>query len=276
MAKAKGQVNGKGARGVGGALRGGFTLIELLAVIALVGLLLAVSSVGFGRARAMAQSAACRENLRLWGSAFQLYAAEHKGRFPHTDDWTRSDKSGLPRSESPHDHSWVDELPPYMGMKAWRDHEKGARPERNPWQCPAARWAADSEYSYRRSKEGGFSYAMNSYLSYDFDYGGRKGGEPYLNTLRCETPARTILLFDQAANPRDGLHPQYANRKAGRYPGEDVTALTTRHRRGDGKEGANFLFIDGHVDFRDDVWVRQHSDFPEEGDDFEWFPYVYE
>ncbi len=253
-----------------------FTLVELLAVMALVALLAAVALGGFGRARAAAQAAACRENLRLWGSAFHLYAAEHGGRFPHTDDRTRSDKSGLPASESPHDHSWVDELPPYMGLKSWRDHPEGQRPTRNPWQCPAAHWAADGAYSYNRRKEGGFSYAMNSYLSYDFDYGGRHGGESYLNTLRCEAPARTILLFDQAANPTDGLHPQYANRKAGRYPGEDVTALTTRHRRGDGREGANFLFIDGHVAFRDDVWVRQHSDFPDDANDLEWFPYPYE
>ena len=276
MAEAAGQVNGKGARGGRIALRCGFTLVELLVVMAIVGLLAAAGTAGFAKARGMAQAAACRENLRLWGSAFLLYAAEHGGRFPHTDDWTRSDKSGLPRSESPHDHCWVDELPPYMGMKAWRDHAPGHRPERNPWQCPAAKWAPDSAYSYRRSKEGGFSYAMNSYLSYDFDYGGRSGGESYLNTLRCEAPARTILLFEQAASPTDGLNPQYRNRKAGRYPGEDVTALTVRHRHATGQEGANFLFIDGHVDFRDDVWVRQHSDFPEEPDDFEWFPYVYE
>ena len=221
--------------------RAAFTLVELLVVVALVALLLAVAVGGFGRARAAAQSAACRENLRLWGNAFHLYAAEHRGRFPHTDDRTRSDKSGLPASESPHDHSWVDELPPYMGLKPWRDHPEGQRPARNPWQCPAAHWAENAAYSYNREKEGGFSYAMNSYLSYDFDYGGRHGGESYLNTLRCEAPARTILLFDQAANPTDGLHPQYRNRKAGRHPGEDVTALTTRHRRGDGPRDVGAL-----------------------------------
>ena len=55
-----------------------------------------------------------------------------------------------------------------------------------------------------------------------------------------------------------------------------MTALTVRHRRGDGREGANFLFIDGHVQFRDDEWVRQHSDVPEDAGDLEWFPYRYE
>lgn len=256
--------------------RAGFSLIELLAVVAVILILLSVGVVGFGRARAAAQAATCIENLRMWGSAFQLYAAEHRGRFPHTDDWTRSDKSGLPASQSPHNHCWVDELPPYMGLTPWRDHAPGHHPTGNPWQCPAAKWARNADYSYNREREGGFSYAMNTYLSYDFDHGGRTGGESYLNTLRCTAPARTILLFDQAANPTDGLHPQYRNRKAGRYPGEDVTALTTRHRHGNGREGANFLFIDGHVSFRDDVWVRQHSDFPEDPDDLEWFPYPYE
>ena len=257
--------------------RAGFTLIELMVVVAIIVVLLAVGVTAFGRARAAAQTATCIENLRMWGSAFYLYAAEHRGRFPHTDDWTRTDKSGLPRSQSPHDHCWVDELPPYMGLTPWRDHAPGHHPTGNPWQCPAAKWGSNRDYSYDREREGGFSYAMNSYLSYDFDYGGLTGGESYLNTLRCTAPSRTILLFDQAANPTDGLNPKYRNRKAGRYPGEDVTALTTRHRHGGaGTEGANFLFLDGHVAFRDDVWVRQHSDFPEEPDDLEWFPYPYE
>lgn len=249
-----------------------FTLIELLAVMGVLAILISLLIPAFARARAAAETAACKSNLRMWGQAFHAYAADHKGRFPHTDNETRSDRS--PDVQS-HQHSWVDELPPYMDLPAWRDYPAGRKPRSSPWQCPAARFGDDSDYSYSPTRDGIFSYAMNSYLSYDFPYGGFKGGSPFLNTLRCAAPARTILLFDQAATPHDGLFAHVSNRSAGRHPGEDVTALSVRHRRFFGGEGANFLFIDGHVDWRDDVWVRQHSDLPEDEDDLEWFPYPY-
>ncbi|MBR6021997.1 MAG: prepilin-type N-terminal cleavage/methylation domain-containing protein [Kiritimatiellae bacterium] len=249
----------------------GFTLVEILAVLAVVAIAAGLMIPAFARARSAAETAACKSNLHLWGQGFQAYAADHRGRFPHTDNETRSDHS--PGVQA-HQHSWVDEIPPYLDLPAWRDYPSGRKPTGSPWQCPAARFGPDSDYSYNR-REGSFSYAMNSYLSYDFPYGGFTGGGPFLNTLKCVAPARTILLFDQASTPRGGLHPNIANRAAGRHPGEDVTALAVRHRKFLGAEGANFLFIDGHVDWRDDVWVRQHSDIPEEGDDYEWFPYDY-
>lgn len=253
--------------------RRGFTLLEILAVLAVVAIAAGLMVPAFARARAAAESAGCKSNLHLWGQGFQAYAADHKGHFPHTDNETRSDHS--PQVQA-HQHSWVDEIPPYIDLPAWRDYPAGRKPTGSPWQCPAARWDDPSGYSYDIASEGGFSYAMNSYLSYDFSYGGFRGGGPFLNTLKCAAPARTILLFDQASSPRGGLHANIANRAAGRHPGEDVTALAVRHRRFLGAEGANFLFIDGHVDWRDDVWVAQHSDLPEESDDFEWFPYSYD
>lgn len=251
----------------------GFTLLEVLVSLAVVALLAALAIPAYSRARAAAESAGCKSNLRLWGQAFHAYAADHKGHFPHTDNETRTDHS--PGVQA-HRHSWVDELPPYMDLAPWRDHPAGRKPRNSPWQCPAARWDKPSEYSYDIAADGGFSYAMNTYLSYDFPYGGYRGGGPFLNTLKCAAPARTILLFDQASTPRGGLHAGIANRAAGRHPGEDVTALAVRHQKFLGGEGANFLFIDGHVDWRSDVWVRQHSDIPDSSDDLEWFPYPYD
>ena len=253
--------------------RDAFTLLELLVSLGVLALLAAMMIPAYARARAAAETAACQSNLHVWGQAFHAYAAEHKGHFPHTDNETRSDHS--PHVQA-HQHSWVDELPPYMDLAPWRDYPAGRKPRHSPWQCPGARWAEDKDYSYTIAAAGAFSYAMNSYLSYDFAYGGYKGGGPFLNTLKCAAPARTILLFDQAANPRDGLHPNISNRAAGRHPGEDATALSVRHRKLLGGEGANFLFIDGHVAWRDDVWVRQHSDIPDDPDDLEWFPYPYD
>jgi prepilin-type N-terminal cleavage/methylation domain-containing protein/prepilin-type processing-associated H-X9-DG protein len=251
----------------------GFTLIELLVVIAIIGLVATTIGIASSRALSQAQTAACKLNLSDWGSAFYAYAADHKGHFPHTDDQTRSDKSGL--ADDPHDHCYLDELPPYMGLKPWRDYPEGARPTGSPWQCPAARFAEPSAYSYDAAKLGIRSYAMNSYLSYDFAYGGLGShGGPYLNTLRCVAPSRTILMFDQCANPSD-TGTLGRKRDAGYHSAQDPTYISVRHRKFFKGAGANFLFLDGHVDWRDDVWVRVHSDVPKPGD-LEWLPYDYD
>ena len=245
----------------------GFSLLELLVVCAVILLLAVIGSAGYTRAVRHAQGAACQNNLRLWGIAFMAYAADHKGLLPHCDDWTRSDKSGL--ADSPHNHCYVDELPPnYMGSKAWRDYPPGQKPTGGFWQCPSVKPRPGKSYH---------SYAMNSYLEQDFDYGlGNRARQPsYLNLLRCTAPASTILLFEQAAEPNDGIFgSKYPNPDAGRYPAEDATALSVRHYRFMGGEGCNVLFLDGHVKWRDDVWARTKSDVPA-FNDLEWYPYLY-
>ena len=249
-----------------------FTLIELLVVIAVVGILASIASIAAVRAIAQGRTAACQLNLRTWGNAFYAYAADHKGFFPHGDDQTRSDKSGW--ADDPHDHSYVDELPPYLGLPAWRDYPPGQKPTGSPWQCPAAEFANPSEYAFDVKNDGIRTYAMNTYLSYDFDYGGlgKKGG-PYLNTLRCDAPARTILMFDQCASPSDTAT-RGRKTDAGLHSAQDPSYISTRHKKALSGSGANFLFLDGHVDWRDDVWVKVHSDVPKPGDR-EWLPYNY-
>ncbi len=249
------------------AAAGGFTLLELLVVIAVIALLAVILVPGFRRAVGAAQAAACRNNLRLWGIAFMAYASDHQGYLPHCDDSSRSDKSGL--AISPHNFCYVDVLPPdYMGSKAWRDYPEDAPPTDGFWQCPSVKRRPGKRYH---------SYAMNSYLEHDFDYGldGRAAQSSYLYLPRCTAPAQTILMFEQAAESGDGVFGnKYPNPNAGRHTAEDATALSVRHRRFLGGEGCNVLFLDGHVKWRDDVWARTRSDVPAH-DDLEWYPYIF-
>lgn len=245
----------------------GFTLLELLVVCAVILLLAVIGTPAFTQSLRQAQAAACRNNLRLWGIAFMAYAADHKGFLPHCDDRSRSDKSGL--ADSPHDHSYVDELPPnYMDSKAWRDYPKDQKPTGGFWQCPSVKARPGKSYH---------SYAMNSYLEQDFDYGlgGRPNQPSYLFLPHCTAPAQTILMFEQAVEPGDGVFGgKYPNPEAGRHTAEDATALSVRHWRFMGGGGGNVLFFDGHVKWRDDVWARTRSDVPAY-DDLEWYPYLY-
>ncbi len=72
----------------------GFTLIELLIVIAIIGIL---SSVGFfsaAAARAKARDTKRVSDLKQVAKALEMYAADHDGRYPHSDDASSTDGGG--------------------------------------------------------------------------------------------------------------------------------------------------------------------------------------
>ncbi len=55
----------------------GFTLIELLVVIAIIGLLLAIIAPALKKAKTVAKRIVCMTNVRSFGQAFNVYAADH-------------------------------------------------------------------------------------------------------------------------------------------------------------------------------------------------------
>jgi len=259
-----------------------FTLVELLTVIALIAILAALLLPALSRAEARAIEAKCAANLRSWGQAFYIYASDHNGCLPHTDDAGRNEPPFTFDPRHPeHECGYVDVLPPAMGLRSWREFPGGQKPAGGVWQCPSARPLPDSAYSssFKPSAQGWHSYAMNSYLAHAFPYGLPFGASPqpsFLKLERCTRLPKTILMFEQTLDPRQGYGQAGGLDTAGRYTAEDPRALGERHPRRRAVLAGNVLYLDGHVGWRGDLWDRSRANprIPKRGDPT-WFPYDY-
>ena len=81
---------------------GGFTLVELLVVIAIIGLLAAFLLPVLSRAKAQAQSTACKSHLRQIGLSMAMYVGLDNHLYPP-----------LWGGETGHFQIWADRLLPY-------------------------------------------------------------------------------------------------------------------------------------------------------------------
>lgn len=93
-----------------------FTLIELLAVIAILGLLIALAVPVLGKIRMSSQRAESASNLRTLGAALMLYASENNSAFAPVASTVRGE-DGSWSSGSP--GSWDGFLLPYLFPDAY-------------------------------------------------------------------------------------------------------------------------------------------------------------
>jgi prepilin-type N-terminal cleavage/methylation domain-containing protein/prepilin-type processing-associated H-X9-DG protein len=66
--------------------RSAFTFVELCIAVSIISILAAILFPVFGRAREKARQAMCQSNLEQIGLALRLYAQDHSGQFPPTDN----------------------------------------------------------------------------------------------------------------------------------------------------------------------------------------------
>jgi prepilin-type N-terminal cleavage/methylation domain-containing protein/prepilin-type processing-associated H-X9-DG protein len=174
-----------------------FTLVELLVVIAIIALLAALLMSALHRARQSAQGAFCLNNLKQWGLATQLFAADNQDLLP---------KDGTPNGTSTQE-GWYNDLPRVLRLPTYREMpwrtNATIEPGRSLWICPT---------NPRRSNGNNlFHYCLNEHVN-----GIGTGNQVKLTAL--PHPALTVWLFDngklaavaQQNNVHTNLHRQGA------------------------------------------------------------------
>jgi len=188
---------------------GGFTLLELLVVIAVIAVLASMLLPALARAKDKAKAITCLTNLRQWGVAAHLFAADNQDLLP---------KDGKITSDSTND-AWYIDLPRALGVATY--HEIPWRTNttmslgRSIWICPAN--------TNRGTGNNVFHYAENPNINKT----GAAGSGNQVKISSILTPSTVVWMFDTKNN----------------RPSDSASAVHTNlHNR-----GAQFVFLDAHA-----------------------------
>lgn len=211
----------------------GFTLVELLTVIAIIGILAAITIPIVSGVRASAQNSRCLNNLRQLGMAITLYAQNEGGRFPYA---YRSGGSNT-------DNFWHRAITPYLDDSRPPDLFFCARESIEPNDTNATNQT---------------NYISNRRLFNDGQYQSDGTMPDRVPTRSVPRPAQVGLLFDGAVNALGYSHhsafaqigqnstsPASANNPVPNMESTSTSNAIISWRHGN---RTNVVFVDGHVE----------------------------
>lgn len=128
--------------------RSGFTLIELLAVVAIIGVLVAILFPVIGMARESSASSRCVGNLRAMGVAIQSYTADNKGLLPAGGAWLSPRFDADPRN-------FQNSLLPYINVVKPKNWGASGQLYSSTFDCPGYKGDSSTagRYEFKQLKD---------------------------------------------------------------------------------------------------------------------------
>jgi prepilin-type N-terminal cleavage/methylation domain-containing protein/prepilin-type processing-associated H-X9-DG protein len=152
-----------------------FTLIELLVVIAIIAILAALLLPVISRAKASAQAVTCRNNLKQWGVATQLYAADNHDYLPKDGSFDGGSTN----------EGWYIDLPRTLGLPTYKEMPWHTNAHIDPghsiWICPSN--------PQRSNGTELFHYCLNRRVN-------GNGTNNQIRLVSIPRPSVTVWLFD--------------------------------------------------------------------------------
>jgi prepilin-type N-terminal cleavage/methylation domain-containing protein/prepilin-type processing-associated H-X9-DG protein len=231
--------------------RRGFTLIELLVVIAVIALLMAILMPALQKAKDQGKKVVCKNNLKQVGISMNMYGSENDAKLPlngagnwlwdisyATTDYIIATGGDKHTFYCPCDPTKTADM-----ANLWQ-FSQNAPISANPDTFDEPKTGRESQFRVT-----GYFWMMDTQNGRNYHPEGVPEKD-WVTTLNCKQPASTELVLD--ATLSTGSDPETASFtevRGGTYGRWQIFDRTNHLRHGK-PDGANILYIDGHLDWR--------------------------